>query len=507
MAESHEVQLVIYDLSAGMAKSLSAQFLGPQHAIDIIPHTGIIVYGREFFFGGGIQSQSPQQFRQMAGIQPIQIQSLGSTSVPKTDFDRWCREATTKYSTASYDLLQRNCNHFSHDAALQGLKLSQGVPQWILDVPNKFLSSPMGQMVRPLLENMQVTGSTSSGAGATAPFANVPTNNFSANPPAAAAAAPVMENPWANIPSKTTNKTEEPRKPAATSNSNAKPVLDTFRKPLVSSDSKTVVLCVKKLVEVVEQDAEKQVLEKMGQLLAKSESVSSEQVEETCRIILKILKQQPNKVSTFALMFLRVLVLKSTEQETSPLQCLEWIETQLSAAAADNGSAALGSHAARAMAWTCLSNAASLVWWKIPETLITDAALVDLSVESQPRAEVRQAVAAFLYNAVLKQQSQSSTAGQDKELSDVFVSILCATMEDIGGESDATAQLRRVLVGARILVPEKTVHPAAKTLMQDLGFQESLEELLSSSKAMTGNAGDATKGRALAQEVCSLLHE
>jgi hypothetical protein len=42
-----EVQLAIYDLSRGMARTLSAQFLGgPQHAIDAIPHTGIVVYGR-----------------------------------------------------------------------------------------------------------------------------------------------------------------------------------------------------------------------------------------------------------------------------------------------------------------------------------------------------------------------------------------------------------------------------------------------------------------------------
>ena len=39
------VLLAVYDLSRGMARGLSAQFLGPDHAIDVIPHTGLVVYG------------------------------------------------------------------------------------------------------------------------------------------------------------------------------------------------------------------------------------------------------------------------------------------------------------------------------------------------------------------------------------------------------------------------------------------------------------------------------
>jgi hypothetical protein len=45
MAQSYEVLLAVYDLSRGMARGLSAQFLGPDFAIDVIPHTGLIVYG------------------------------------------------------------------------------------------------------------------------------------------------------------------------------------------------------------------------------------------------------------------------------------------------------------------------------------------------------------------------------------------------------------------------------------------------------------------------------
>ena len=38
------VKLHVYDLSHGMAASMSMQFLGIQ--LDIVPHTGVVVYGR-----------------------------------------------------------------------------------------------------------------------------------------------------------------------------------------------------------------------------------------------------------------------------------------------------------------------------------------------------------------------------------------------------------------------------------------------------------------------------
>ena len=41
------MQVYLYDLSQGMARALSQQFLGKQ--IDGIWHTGIVVYGHEYF--------------------------------------------------------------------------------------------------------------------------------------------------------------------------------------------------------------------------------------------------------------------------------------------------------------------------------------------------------------------------------------------------------------------------------------------------------------------------
>ena len=67
MPESFPVVLHVYDLSRGMARSLSQQFLGIH--INILPHTGLVVHGREFFYSGGIQSlQGASAFATQFGV-------------------------------------------------------------------------------------------------------------------------------------------------------------------------------------------------------------------------------------------------------------------------------------------------------------------------------------------------------------------------------------------------------------------------------------------------------
>lgn len=55
---TNKVKLNMYDLSQGMAKQFSPIFLGKQ--IDAIWHTGIVVYGKEYYFGGGICAGTPK---------------------------------------------------------------------------------------------------------------------------------------------------------------------------------------------------------------------------------------------------------------------------------------------------------------------------------------------------------------------------------------------------------------------------------------------------------------
>ena len=55
--KTYKVQLYVYDLSQGMASSMSMAMIGKQ--IDGIWHTGLVVYGKEYFYGGGISWANP----------------------------------------------------------------------------------------------------------------------------------------------------------------------------------------------------------------------------------------------------------------------------------------------------------------------------------------------------------------------------------------------------------------------------------------------------------------
>jgi hypothetical protein len=163
---------------------------------------GIVVFGREYVFGAGIQSEDPTAFRCNTGMLPVQLQPLGQTTMNRVQFEQWCIQVMQNgmHSAAAYDLLLRNCNNFSHDAALQGLRLSKGVPEWVLNVPGRFLSSTMGQMVRPMLQNMQVMSDAGveSIVGA-APFANEAPSVDVPSAPLTSSTSASSSNLWAII--------------------------------------------------------------------------------------------------------------------------------------------------------------------------------------------------------------------------------------------------------------------------------------------------------------------
>ncbi|CAK4806673.1 unnamed protein product [Aphanomyces euteiches] len=144
------VVLHVYDLTRGMARQMSASLLGRQ--IEGVWHTGVFVYGKEYFFGGGIQAIHPSFVVSTYG-QPVQVVQLGETEVPPEEFASFLQEISPRFTAATYNLLSHNCNNFSNEVAQ--FLLGSGIPQHILDLPNEVLSTPMGAMFRPMIENMQ----------------------------------------------------------------------------------------------------------------------------------------------------------------------------------------------------------------------------------------------------------------------------------------------------------------------------------------------------------------
>lgn len=146
MAE--KVYLYVYDMSQGLARALSGQILGKQ--IDGVWHTSVVVGNTEFYFGGGVQRSTPgsTQFGQ-----PTRIIDLGTTEVTADVREELISDLANRFSTESYSLLTNNCNNFSNELAT--LLTGQGIPEDILNLPNDFTSTPIGQALKPMLERME----------------------------------------------------------------------------------------------------------------------------------------------------------------------------------------------------------------------------------------------------------------------------------------------------------------------------------------------------------------
>jgi desumoylating isopeptidase 1 len=534
----YDVHLAIYDLSRGMARSLSAQFLGPQYAIEIIPHTGIVVYGQEYFFGGGIQSEDPQSFRRNTQMMPIQVVHLGRTRVPREQFEEWCVQQMQngRFDAAAYDLLQRNCNNFSNEAARNGLGLSQGVPDWILDVPRRFLSSPMGQLIRPMLEQMQLSrvegaetvhtsahSTPASQPAATRPVARTNTSTTTMT------SSPQATTPAASVSVSTSNGTAKPppdRAHKTTADVPSTPVIDSCNTYLLSNTTDILDHCVKKMIAWIEDENDKQVLTRACTALIQKQDLSSEVGADVCRILYTLLKQTSGSNTTnskkksqskslLPLMFFRVVVLHTSLDATR--DCLSWIVQQLT-----SPESTCTETTVRSCAWVVMANALSRsssndaittehpIMSFMSSTSLMEAALADISVESQPQAQVRQAAGAFLYNFLLRDGSDHATNSKEEDgsLSDIYVSMLCVALEGLVNELDATARYRRMLILSRIIKPSKknghasnrVVCPEALSLIRDLEYDHALSTFPENVKG-----AEASSCRQLTAEIHSLL--
>lgn len=108
MESSQDVSINVYDLSQGMARQMSGALIGKQ--IDGIWHTGIVVYGKEYYYGGGICSDMP---RATPYGTPMKTIPMGKTEIPKEVFVDFLKDISPKYTMAKYDIFKNNCNNFT----------------------------------------------------------------------------------------------------------------------------------------------------------------------------------------------------------------------------------------------------------------------------------------------------------------------------------------------------------------------------------------------------------
>lgn len=156
-ASAQPVRLALYDLSGGMAAKLSAsmgELLNGQH-IEMVPHSGIRVFGREYFYSGAIQSHNAEVVEGWVGMKPVRLEVIGRTTKTIPELDEFVLSIRREWTVDSYDVMHHNCNDFAKSLASFLCDGKDMYPEWILRLPTQVLETPLGQAIEPMLRQSQ----------------------------------------------------------------------------------------------------------------------------------------------------------------------------------------------------------------------------------------------------------------------------------------------------------------------------------------------------------------
>lgn len=158
------VELYVYDLSKvsqfsssrstlqkqltwlkGLARQFSYSFTGIH--LDAIYHTSLVFGGVEYFFGQGILRKVPGSTHHG---EPIEIVQMGKTELPMDVIAEYIDSLAQIYTPESYDLFLHNCNNFTQDLSM--FLVGKSIPERIRTLPQRFLETPVGQMLRSQID-------------------------------------------------------------------------------------------------------------------------------------------------------------------------------------------------------------------------------------------------------------------------------------------------------------------------------------------------------------------
>lgn len=141
----HEVWVYQYDISGGLASWAAPVAL--MQNMEGIWHTGVVVFGREYWYGGQCFESKPEETPFGKAMKKT---LLGTTVCTRSElWDKINRELCREYTRESYDVLTHNCNNFSDDVTM--FLLNSHIPDEVREQPIKFATSMAAQALRPIL--------------------------------------------------------------------------------------------------------------------------------------------------------------------------------------------------------------------------------------------------------------------------------------------------------------------------------------------------------------------
>lgn len=516
---SNAVELAVYDLSRGMARSMSQAILGQR--IDGIWHTGIVVFGYEYYFGGGIQKSPRGAFAQSNQLPPVSMESMGQTTKTLAEFEAYLATIRNRYTAMTYDLINNNCNNFA-DTICHFL-VGHGIPTHIVDLPRIVFSTPGGAMLRPMIENMQNNIRQQHGSGLD-PFGG-----------SDAASGVRFEQQLSESVTGLVMNTMQQQQQQSRVLKKAK----LEDRPLLSMDAGTVQGMEKLLHNLAAHDnsstpgsalteSEHATLHVITQKLltdsGKGAAPTTAFGMEEYMLLEKLLANYP-KAQSPTLFLLRLMFVHDRSSAFHDLSIVKELLRRLVCHVnndADNGFSSVPAHVMALCAIANLiSHEAGVAAFyqnssfkdsaKSASTEAKDVAMdVDNSTEVAPKAqsqdtilndlvdvvlaglgtdhrsEVRRMSTTLAYNLTLVCTRDFKPSGPWQplksdgaaELNPHALQLLCACLEQLSQESDAVVRSRRLSIACRIA---RSYATSAGSLLQDLGFGDVLESMLVSS--------------------------
>jgi len=139
------VRFVVYSIGGKMTNILS---LSCNKEFPLIPHVGVRIYGKEWFYSDHVESRQSLVMEKMLSVDTYpQCQfDLGPTTCTTEEIADWLSDAQERYNKESYNLWTKNCNHFAKDFASFLLPEGDGIPTPIMDPVIDFTDSMLDNL-------------------------------------------------------------------------------------------------------------------------------------------------------------------------------------------------------------------------------------------------------------------------------------------------------------------------------------------------------------------------
>lgn len=157
------VELLLYDITQGKTELFSSVLLGKK--FEAIYHSSILVHGKEFWYGGNIfmseppmsqhfgptlEKSSTMKLQQSTYLPQLKSVHLGYTLMTLDEIVEYqAQRMGEKFTRNEYDVLTRNCNHYSNDLAQ--VLCGSSIPDVITQQPQLVMDAPRMRILVPLL--------------------------------------------------------------------------------------------------------------------------------------------------------------------------------------------------------------------------------------------------------------------------------------------------------------------------------------------------------------------